>query len=560
MNLPLPRQSYQSRSRPLSSQRLLNLILEKSGDPQAGTEFMLIGTPGLMPFFQLPGASNPPLGMMFLHQYLVVADTTGVRVVKVGDNNGFSIKFVPWSELQIIPQDIPADMIFLTNDARDAYFSESQENADRLVENKYVLIGTQGHYVMQKYIGAADEAPVTYDASEWEEIVLDALSPATTTVQMTSNGDDVVLLNAESGKLVVVNGDGDLPDGWSIRLPAQTDANVPFYTSVSYLSGVFFATCSLPDPVSGQPRAYVKFGDVLDPDTWQYAFQLDTGLDALVGSGSNMREAWIFSPTSIEVLYATGKAGNNFFAHIQGAYINKGTNYKNSICSYEDIFLFYGSDDVIYQSKGTTVQAISTPAILNMVKEWGKPSDIIGQIYSQNGHSYYLLKFKGLGKTLMFDLTTGSWIERESGYEQEWIGEYVIRQPNGKLFVSDIKSATIYSMDNEFFTDNGTPIAREFVFPTLTPDSKTRMFYYSLMIDMDSGLGPNDSIALTWSNDGGYTWSKERVMKLGAKGEYSKKIVFRRLGSAISRTFKVRMTTASMVNILRADMNAEEGQ
>ena len=65
---------------------------------------------------------------------------------------------------------------------------------------------------------------------------------------------------------------------------------------------------------------------------------------------------------------------------------------------------------------------------------------------------------------------------------------------------------------------------------------------------------------LDWSDDGGYTWGKERTISLGDYGRYNKKIQFRRLGSSTMRTFRVRMNTKSMVNVLRASLDLEEGE
>jgi hypothetical protein len=90
--------------------------------------------------------------------------------------------------------------------------------------------------------------------------------------------------------------------------------------------------------------------------------------------------------------------------------------------------------------------------------------------------------------------------------------------------------------------------------------SKKRMFFKSLTIEVDTGLGPNDHVMLSWSDDGGYTWCAERMLPLGNYGQYNRKLQFRRLGSAITRTFRVRFSTASMINVLRADVDFEQEQ
>ena len=213
----------------------------------------------------------------------------------------------------------------------------------------------------------------------------------------------------------------------------------------------------------------------------------------------------------------------------------------------------------------SSLKEISTPALLDMIRSWGtldtqKERDgVIGQIFTQNGHTFYLLKFKKFGKTLQYDITTSSWVERETGDGGEWEGEYVIRRPNGEMLVSSGTTDKLYTMDPLVYTDNGVPICREFVFETIKSEAKKRMFFYNLTLDVDVGLGPNDRVMLSWSNDGGYTWCGQRMLHLGDIGEYRKKLQFRRLGSSTLRTYRVRFSTASMVNVLSAAMDAEEG-
>jgi hypothetical protein len=233
---------------------------------------------------------------------------------------------------------------------------------------------------------------------------------------------------------------------------------------------------------------------------------------------------------------------------------------------YETAFFFYGTNGEIYAADNySNLRQISTPALLDMIKSWGTletqedKDGVIGQIYTQGGHTFYILKFKKFKKTLQYDLTTSSWVERETGDGGEWEGEYITRRPNGEVIVSSATTDKLYVMDSNVYTDNGVPICREFVFATLKVEEKKRMFFYNLTLDVDVGLGPDDTVMLTWSDDGGYTWVGERSLRLGNFGQYHKKLQFRRLGSSTLRTYKVRFSTASMVNVLSASMSMEQG-
>ena len=492
-DLPLPQQTYQSRSKPFSSERLLNLLLEKGG--QGSNKYMLIGTPGLKEYYDF-GGGKPVLGMIYLRDFLIVSTND--------------------------------DILVLYKDKLGAI-------------KKITSFSWRSHLNLQN--------PV---------------SP----VQMVTNGDDVLILNSEAKKMVVVTcsvNDPErgmqVPGNWSASQPATPpdQPSTTAYTSIAYISGVFLASCQI-DGVS-----YVQFTNVLDRE-FQYKLQLDTALTNLSALKGNMREIWAFGANSIEVIAPTGEADNDFFAHVPGAYINKGCVCKNSIATYESAFLFYGTDNDIYISSGYGLKSIATPALLDMIKSWGvletedQRKSVIGQVFAQGGHMFYVLKFKTFGKTIMYDLTTGSWLERETGDGQEWEGEYIVRRPSGELLVSSKDKPLLYKMDTSYYTDNGQTICREFVFATLTLPDKKRMFFRSLTLEIDTGLGPNDKVMLSWSDDGGYTWKKERMLELGSVGQYNRKLQFRRLGSAITRTFRVRLSTASLINVLRANVEFEQEQ
>lgn len=492
-DLPLPQQTYQSRSKPFSSERLLNLLLEKGG--QASNKYMLIGTPGLKDYYNF-GGDKPVLGMIYMRDFLIVATNDNIMV---------------------------------------------------LYKNKLDVINQITSFSWGADIGQ--------------------LNP-TSPVQMVTNGDDVLILNSEAKKLVVVTCTSNEPEGgmqvpgnWTADAPAvpPTQPSDTAYTSIAYISGTFLASCQI------NGISYVQFTDVLDTEL-KYSLQLETALTNLTALKGNMREVWAFGANSIEVMAPTGEAGNNFFSHVPGAYINKGCVCKNSIATYESSFLFYGADGSIYMSDGYALKQISTPALLDMIKSWGvlqtedQRKSVIGQVFAQSGHIFYALKFKAFGKTIMYDLTTSSWMERETGDGGEWEGEYVVRRPSGELLVSSKTKSILYKMDSDYHTDAGETICREFVFATISVPSKKRMFFHSLTLEVDTGLGPNDHVMLSWSDDGGYTWKPERMIALGDYGQYNRKLQFRRLGSSITRTFRVRLSTASMINVLRADVDFEQEQ
>ena len=440
MNLQLPQQTYQSRSKPFSSERLLNMLFEPSSVNK--NMYMLVGAPGLKEYYDL-GGDEQVRGMMYLRNFLVYATTNAIHVI---------------------------------------YKVPGTDYVDEITSKELIRLG--------------------------------AAQP-TLPVQMCCNGDTIMMVNPNDHKLYFVDlfGDEELnPSSWNIAAAVVPNPETK-YLSVAYIAGVFAAVGQI------GASSFVQYTEVLGRE-FVYSFQLDTALTNLSAVASNMRELWCFGANSIEVVSPTGETGNNFFAHVTGAYVNMGCVCKNSIATHETVFFFYATNGVIYAAENyTSLKPISTPALLEMIKSWGEldtqadKDSVLGQIYTHAGHTFYMLKFKKFGKTLLYDMTTGSWSERETGDGGEWEGEYITRRPNGEMIVSSATTDKLYIMDMDVHTDNGLPIRREFVFGTIKNEAKHRMFFYSLTLDVDVGLGPDDTVMLSWSDDGGYTWTGDRDRK-----------------------------------------------
>ncbi|MFX8627485.1 hypothetical protein ABTM53_15215, partial [Acinetobacter baumannii] len=107
------------------------------------------------------------------------------------------------------------------------------------------------------------------------------------------------------------------------------------------------------------------------------------------------------------------------------------------------------------------------------------------------------------------------------------------------------------SLDAE--TDNGRLIMRERVTPVINPQAQ-RLIFDELEVLIQAGQKTNREpiVMLDWSDDHGQTWSFDRQESLGKVGEWNKRLIFRRLGQAFNRVFRLRLTDASRLIILGA--------
>ena len=52
----------------------------------------------------------------------------------------------------------------------------------------------------------------------------------------------------------------------------------------------------------------------------------------------------------------------------------------------------------------------------------------------------------------------------------------------------------------------------------------------------------NSQAALSWSDDGGHTWSNDYLASVGAIGQYKTRLIWRRLGYSRDRVFRIAMS------------------
>jgi hypothetical protein len=263
------------------------------------------------------------------------------------------------------------------------------------------------------------------------------------------------------------------------------------------------------------------------------------------------------------------------FAHIPGSLVNFGTVADRSIARVGDTVFMLGTtrvqDSAVYfgfvSVSGTSVQKISTPAIDYRVSRLSTLSDAISYSWVYEGHLFYVTTFPTDDLTLVYDVTTKEWFDWSthiSGlYKQHrhLSNEYAFF--GGKHLVSHYSEATIYELSSQFYDDSGTPIISIRIAPPLfDEDENDNIKIFKLVIDAETGVGDGSSGSsgsptawLSWSNDGGRTWSSEYSASLGRQGEFKTRLIWHRLGSPRNRIFRLRIVDAVKKVLLGATVN-----
>jgi hypothetical protein len=66
-------------------------------------------------------------------------------------------------------------------------------------------------------------------------------------------------------------------------------------------------------------------------------------------------------------------------------------------------------------------------------------------------------------------------------------------------------------------------------------------------------------VMLQWSDDSGHTWSQEHWVTAGRNGEYGLRAIWRRLGKARQRTWRVAVTDPIAWHLLDAYVQVLKG-
>lgn len=387
---------------------------------------------------------------------------------------------------------------------------------------------------------------------------IDTINTSSGRVSMADNGQVMVLV--------------DGTDGWvwnGATLTQISDGDFPAATTISFLGGYFV----FDDPATAG-RFMVSGLYATDPTDFVAALDYATaeaGPDALVRIFTVEGQLRLLGENTTEVWFQSGDVFP--FSPNQGARSDVGCAAKWSAAQVGGSVLWLATDRQgriqVVRARGYESAPVSTPALEYEIAGYSTISDAVGYAYHQEGHTFYVLTFPTADATWVYDLTTGFW-HRRGG----WSGSAYTRHKGdvyayfaGRHLVGDYSTGKVYELDLDTYDDDGATIRRERVAPAVHADHR-RIFFRSLTLDIETGVGdattPSPTVLLDWSDDGGHTWSADGMGALdggvGATGEYARRVVFRRLGSARSRYFRAVVTDPVKVAILGASLEAEVGR
>lgn len=229
--------------------------------------------------------------------------------------------------------------------------------------------------------------------------------------------------------------------------------------------------------------------------------------------------------------------------------------------------IFVGNDNIVYRMEGYQSAPISTPAIQRLIENCADKTKIRISVYSHSGHPCAAITSDEW--TLTCDMSSNTWFERKSYGFDNWRVSTAIKA-FGKWVCGTRNDGRIYTIDENYFGEGNDPLVWTME-STVSSGFPNKIAVSCLDINAMVGVGDeggqgvheiDPQLSISWSKDGGVSYSQAVLRKLGRQGKYDQVIKVNRLGLTSPAGFRVKLSGSAPVptTILGASIQFEARQ
>lgn len=433
------------------------------------------------------------------------------------------------------------------------------EQAEATARDEFMLIGTPGIVQWVNLGGSSGCRGALYQdgriyaviGTTLYSIIADGTATNVGTIggddrlSMACNGTQICIVSPQAGSFIYSLGGG-----------LQQITSAGFYPS----QGVVFLNQYF---VHVQQSSQKFFLSALADGTRYNALDFasaEANPDQIRGHLADNGELWLFGETDTEVWTNTGAASFPF-SRIAGAVLQKGI-YSRDLCARMSNSVYWlGNDGVVYRATGYQPQRVSTHAIETQLNEIDKTGGY-ALTYTQEGHYFLVLTFPAADQTFVFDAANGQWHERSSRYENRdryWRPAAIV-EAFGRLYVFDSFSGKVGYLDLDTYTEFGETIISTRISTVFSADAQpVRMSTLQVVMETGVGLvdGTDPQILMSYSDDGGRTYTNDREGSIGVIGAYRKRVKWQKLGRFYQRVVRLRIASPVRRAIINAEADVE---
>jgi len=470
------------------------------------------------------------------------------------------------------------------------FYLEASPYGDAKEQEAFVMIGTPGLELLQTIgngpiralyvpsnnsnlmiVVSGDEVySVVYSLNDPTNIVkIGTLLTTQGIVSVADNGSSIFMVDGQYG--YYIDNSNTVPTvGSPLSVVQSTDANFYPASYVSYQDAYFILN-----------QVGTEYFFLSSPNSTSFYALNEANKsgapDNLVCAISNNRELYLFGSQTTEIWWDSGNSGVTPFQRQDGKFINFGCTAAQTVRKLDNTIFWLGRHEngtgIVFMLQGEQAVRVSTHAIEYLINQSDNLANSTAYAYQEEGHFFYVLNVSGLNTTLVYDVMTQTWHERQSFnpstnlYDRHLANTHVLF--GSQHIMGDYQNGNVYLSSLEIYQDNGYPIRRVRQSPHVS-SNLNNIFYKLLEVDFQFGVGLNGNtyvpgdgtnpvVMLQISNDGGQTWGNELQRTIGPIGAFRTRARWQRLGYSRDRVFRLIVTDPVPVTVLSAKLDLEQG-
>jgi hypothetical protein len=239
-----------------------------------------------------------------------------------------------------------------------------------------------------------------------------------------------------------------------------------------------------------------------------------------------------------------------------------------AVAGYEDGFgsalLWVADDNSVVRANGTPIPLkVSPPDLDRLIAAVADKTTLEASVYISSGHPKWRLTSATF--TWEFDLGTEKWNEVKS-YNKTRTRAVSGHSAFGKWLVGDTDAAQILYIDSKAFDEVGNPLQYQIEsgpvanFPNRTKIARAD-FNFVTGVGIATGIDPiatTPKVGISWSDDGGISWSNEIVRELGKQATPQRITVLRSGQTGVQgRRWRLRVSDPVYVALLGATQDTQ---
>lgn len=343
-------------------------------------------------------------------------------------------------------------------------------------------------------------------------------------------------------QLVIVDG----PRGYVLTLATNafveiTDPDWPGADQVEFLDGFFIFTRESSEEV------YVSaIDDATSIDALDFA-SAESYADPVMAVAVRSREVILLGSGSTERFFNSGGADYPF-SRDNAALSEVGILAPWSVGRLDNSLMWVGrdrnGDGMVLRDVDRSPRRISTSAVEEALRDSSDLAEAVAYTYQVGAQAFYCINAPGLDATWCYEVSTGTWFE---ACDLDGLGQFEPLRLTHAMYAFGESwgfdaMGNCYRITRDVYTFAGDVIKCSRISPNDVTPLRDEQFYAEFVLDCTTGessQGADPVVELSWSNNGGKTFGNKLARSYGPVGEFHPRLIWRRLGQARDRVWRV---------------------